>query len=65
MRQTRGQVCAAMKTATLVTRVKGSKQSKTVVTQRVTVMGLGGNGYMTYYIGAYCPFSLFRAIPLT
>ena len=47
------------------TLVKGAKQNKIVVTERVTVMGLGDNGYMTYHLGPYCPFSRLRVIPRT
>ena len=31
--------------------VKGAKQNQTVVKERVAVMGLGDNDYMTYHLG--------------
>ena len=41
--------------AALAARVKGDvkdvKQNQTVVKERVAVMGLGENGYMTYHLG--------------
>ena len=51
-----------MTAVVLAVRVKDAKQSRVVVTERVTVMGLGANGYMSYRLGVSYFFSLFRAI---
>ena len=55
---------AVMKTVDLPARLKDTKGSKVVVTERAAVMGLGENGYMAYRLGAYCPVFLFRTTPL-
>ena len=47
--------CRLIRQAALAARVKGDvkdvKQNQTVVKERVAVMGLGENGYMTYHLG--------------
>ena len=47
----KGESRAVMETAALSARVKGVKQSKSVVKERVTVMDMGENDYMTYHLG--------------
>ncbi len=47
----KGEAPAAMEAAALAARVKGAKQSQTVVKERAAVMDLGENGYMAYRLG--------------
>ena len=47
----KGEAHTTMETVSLVTRVKGAKQSKSVVKERVAVMDMGDKDYMTYHLG--------------
>ena len=47
----KGEAHTTMETAALAARVKGAKQSKSVVKERVAVMDMGENDYMTYHLG--------------
>ena len=44
----KGESHSVMETAAFVAHVKGTNQSQTVVKERVSVMGLGESGYMSY-----------------